>query len=150
MEQKSTRRAIMANCIAAAASIALPATAKASEASLPQSLIDNPPTVRTDHALTIVRRMQADMEGVNIMEVLTSDFAPHYRKGDLVFVKPAKANPADHVFLKLKSGPSVFGAYVHNDGKSLYVRGFKAGDKIKGIPFANVREWGRIVVSYRA
>ncbi len=104
------------------------------------------------------RIAQAEGLFVNFMDF--SDFAqslsedleriaPHYRKGDLIFVKPETTQPADHVFLKRKATEPVFGVLVHRDARAVYVRGFKAGDRIQSVPLSNIREWGRIIVSYR-
>jgi hypothetical protein len=143
MEKILTRRTALAGSLAAAASLALSDTASADT---PR----NPPLIMSEKAALLLARMQTDMDGVHIMEILTAAFAPHYRKGDLIFVKQSEAAPSDHVYLQLKSGPPVFGSYVHKDGKSLYVCGFKSGDRLKRVPFTNVKQWGKIVISWRA
>ena len=93
--------------------------------------------------------MTEAMEGVNIMQVISNSFAPHYRKGDLIFVKPQCGQATDHVFIKRKAADPVFGVLVHHDAKAIYVRGFKAGDRLQSVPLTTITEWGRIVVSYR-
>ena len=86
---------------------------------------------------------------VHIMEVKSNSFAPYYRKGDLIFVKPETGKATDHVFLKRKGMESVFGILVHRDTKSIYVRGFQAGDRLRSVPLSSVSDWGRIVINWR-
>ena len=152
MEKIINRRNIIRNSIAAATAVAMPATTKAEAPApaLPQSLIDNPPTVYSDSAMALVSRMQSDMEGVNIMEVTGDGNAPHYRKGDLVFVKPGMVRPSDHVYLVRKTGQSVFGTFVHCDAKAVYVRGFKSGERMQALPLKSIASWGKVIISYRA
>ena len=88
-------------------------------------------------------------ENVHIMEVKSNSFAPFYRKGDLIFVKPETGKSTDHVFLKRKGMESVFGVLVHRDTKAIYVRGFQAGDRLRSVPLSSITEWGRIVINWR-
>ena len=93
--------------------------------------------------------MSEAMEDVHIMEVQSNSFAPHYRKGDLIFVKPETGQPTDHVFLRCKTMEPVFGVLVRRDAKAIYVRGFKASDRLQPVPLNSISEWGRIIVCYR-
>ena len=88
-------------------------------------------------------------ENVHIMEVKSNSFAPYYRKGDLIFVKPETAKPTDHVLLKRKGIEPVFGVLVHRDAKAIYVRGFQAGDRLRSVPLSSITQWDRIVINWR-
>ena len=138
--QKVSRRVLMAGAVSVVASAALPAGAKA------KSETQADPDPWFDARLYA---MSDAMKNVKIMEVLSNSFAPHYRKGDLVFVKPETAQPSDHVFLKRKGVESVFGVLVHRDAKAIYVRGFRAGDRLQSVPLRSISEWGRIVMNCR-
>jgi len=94
--------------------------------------------------------MSDAMANVQIMELQSNNFAPHYRKGNLIFVKPETAQPTDHVFLKRNAADSVFGVLVHRDAKAIYVRGFKTGDRLQSVPLSSISEWGRIAMNWRA
>ena len=93
--------------------------------------------------------MEEATENVHIMEVKSNSFAPYYRKGDLIFVKPETGKPTDHVLLKRKGMESVFGLLVHRDAKAIYVRCFQAGDRLRSVPLSSITEWGRIVINWR-
>ena len=93
--------------------------------------------------------MSQATENIHIMEVQSNSFAPYYRRGDLIFVKPEVAKVTDHVFLKRKAAASVFGVLVHRDAKAIYVRGFKAGDRLQSVPLSSISEWGRIIINWR-
>jgi hypothetical protein len=138
MKAQLTRRSLIAGTIGTAATAF---TVKASETK---------PNPNADRFTALLDAMQATLPHVVAMEVLTDNFAPHYRKGDLIFVKPETAKASDHVWLKLKGGKAVFGELVHSDAKAIYVRGFKKGDRMAVYPVASVTTWGRIVISYRA
>ena len=138
--QKVSRRALMSGAVSVVASAALPSDAKAKAET--HEAPDPWFTAKLD-------AMSDAMKNVQIMEVLSNSFAPHYRKGDLVFVKPETAQPSDHVFLKRKGVESVFGVLVHRDAKAIYVRGFRAGDRLRSVPLSSISEWGRIVMNCR-
>ena len=139
MKSKLSRRAIIAGSLV---SIAAPEASKANAA--PQDWPDS--LSRTFEAL---QALSKNPQGLKIMEILTNSFTPNYRKGDLIFVQPAKAKATDHVYLKRKSAESIFGELVHEDEKAIYVRGFKSGDSLQSIPKRSVADWGRIAVSFR-
>lgn len=130
-----SRRSLVVGTMAVAGSAALPANVRAKSA--------DPAFEAKLDAMT-----QA-MHDVQAMEVQSNSFAPHYRKGDLIFVKPETANSTDHAFLKRKAAESIFGVLVHRDAKAIYVRGFKAGDRLQSVQLSTIAEWGRIVASYR-
>ena len=130
-----SRRSIIVGTMGAVATAALPVTAEAKSADLWF-------TAKLD-------AMSKAMENVQITEVKGDSFTPYYRKGDLIFVKPEEAQPSDHVFLKRKAAESVFGVLVHRDAKAVYVRGFKAGDRLRSVPLSSISEWGLIVMNWR-
>ena len=130
-----SRRSLIVGTMGAIATAALPVSAKAKS---------------TDAWVTAkLDAMSQAMENVQIMELQSNSFAPFYRKGDLIFVKPETARPSDHVFLRRKGAESVFGVLVHRDAKAIYVRGFKAGDRLRSVPLSSISEWGRIVMNWR-
>ena len=129
------RRTLVAGTMGIVASTALPENSQAKPA---------------DPVLTATLAGMAEaMEGVNVMEVLSNVFAPHYRKGDLIFVKPQCGKATDHVFIKRMAADPAFGVLVHHDAKAIYVTGFKAGDRLQSVPLNTITEWGRIVANYR-
>ena len=138
--KKVSRRVLMAGAVSVAASVALPSNAKA-----------KPEThdAQDQWFAAKLDAMSEAMKNVQIMEVLSNSFAPHYRKGDLIFVKPETGQPADHVFLRRKAAESVFGVLVHRDAKAIYVRGFRARDRLQSVPLSSISEWGRIVMNWR-
>ena len=138
--QKVSRRALMLGAVSVVASAALPSEAKAKAET--QEAADPWFTAKLD-------AMSEAMKNVQIMEVLSNSFAPHYRKGDLVFVKPGTVKPSDHVFLRRKAAESVFGILVRRGAKAIYVRGFRAGDRLQSVPLSSISEWGRIVMNWR-
>jgi SOS-response transcriptional repressor LexA len=133
MTSKLTRRQAISGSIATATALTFTSEASAK----PHPLNDK------------LDAMQAAIADVNVMEVTGSKHAPHYRKGDLVFVKPETAKATDHVCLKTKSGQQHFAALVHSDQKAIYLRGFNPKDRMQIIPRTSVASWGRVVASFR-
>ena len=138
--KKVSRRVLMAGAVSVAASVALPSNAKA-----------KPETYEAPDPWFAAKldAMSEAMANVQIMEVQSNSFAPHYRKGDLIFVKPGTVKPSDHVFLRRKAAESVFGILVRRGAKAIYVRGFKAGDRLRPVLLSSISEWGRIVMNWR-
>ena len=130
-----SRRSLIVGTMGTVATAALPVTAKAKA---------------TDPWFTAkLDAMSEAMANVQIMGVQSNSFAPHYRKGDLVFVKPETGQPTDHVFLRRKAAESVFGVLVHCDAKAIYGRGFRAGERLQSVPLSSISEWGRVVMNWR-
>ena len=86
---------------------------------------------------------------MNVLEVTGDANAPHYRKGDVIFMQPTKGRATDHVYIDRKAAAPIFGTLVHTDAKAVYVRGFKASDRMQAIPLKSVKAWGRVLASYR-
>jgi hypothetical protein len=88
------------------------------------------------------------LEGCTIVQVEGMTFAPHYSRGDLLFMrKGERLRIRDHVSVRTKAGRHVLGAYVElRKGKTVIQR-FDAAFKFDAFDASEIESVAKIVAA---
>jgi hypothetical protein len=93
--------------------------------------------------------MQAAINsGLHALEVTGNGFSPFYTLGQILLVKDGERKSGGHVVYRLKNGSPMIAELVHSDDRNAYLRGLKAGDRMTGHRWADIKSLARIVATY--